>query len=218
MSVKTHPIPEDRFGDYVAELNSITSGTDLPHAACCAFLLGSGARIGEALTVRVKDLFAADGSPLERVTRSVEKKRQGDHRLTVTFPWEYLGAPLIAWRRWVQRHRAAGPDDYLFDVGWSGRPLSRYSLRRGNVRILRRLGIPPQGVGLHGIRKTIMRQILQDQMAQGKSWLEAVKYCQDFATHERIDTTIRYLLDDQPTDNPAMMRRIFGGTAAQNGE
>ena len=107
MSVKTHPIPEDRFADYVAELNSITSGTDLPHAACCAFLLGSGARIGEALAVRMKDLFAADGSPLERVTRPVEKKRQEVHRLTVTFPWEYLGGPLIAWRRWVSCVSAA---------------------------------------------------------------------------------------------------------------
>ena len=58
----------------------------------------------------------------------------------------------------------------------------------------------------------------QDQLDQGKNWLEAVRYCQEYACHERIDTTIRYLADDQPTDNPAMMERIFNISPAQNGQ
>ena len=218
MSVKTHPLPADRFVDYISLLASVDQMPLLPHAACCAFLLGSGARISEALTLRMRDLFAADGTPLERVTRTVMKKKGGKVvRLTVAFPWEYIGAPLIAWRRWVQRNMASGPDDFLFCRRWSGEPMSRHALRRGNVRMLDKLGIPWRGVGLHGLRKTILRKILRDQLDQGRNWLEAVRYCQEYACHERIDTTIRYLADDQPTDNPAMMSRIFGGNPAQNG-
>ena len=218
MSVKTHPLPADRFGDYISLLASVDQMPLLPHAACCAFLLGTGARIGEALTVRMKNLFAPDGTPLERVTRTLEKKRGRVAHLTVAFPWGYIGQPLIAWRCWVQRNMAAGPDDYLFCRRWSGEPMTRYALRRGNIRMLEQLGIPWRGVALHGLRKTILRKILQDQLDQGKNWLEAVRYCQEYACHERIDTTIRYLADDQPTDNPAMMERIFNISSAQNGQ
>jgi len=217
MSVKTHPIPEDRFMDYVAELNRIRDGVDLPHAACCAFLLGSGARIGEALTVRIRDVFAPDGTPKERVTRNVEKAR-ADRRITVTFPWQYLGGPIVAWHGWITRHRAAGPEDFLFSLRWSGGPISRFSLHRGNRRLLDRLGIPWRGVGLHGLRKTILRRILADQIREGRSWIEAMRYCQQFVGHDRLDTTIRYLVDDMPTDNPDMMRRIFGAQYQQTAQ
>lgn len=214
MSVKTRPIPEDRFRDYVDLLASVREGKFLLYAACCAFLLGTGARIGEALTVRIRDVFAADGTPRERVTRNVEKAR-ADKRITVSFPWQYIGAPIVAWRAWVVRHRAAEPDDYLFSVRWDGAPVDRTTAWRGQRQLLDSLGIPWRGVALHGLRKTILRRILADRIAAGSSWIEAMRYCQQVAGHARLETTIRYLVDDA-TDDPAMMSRIFAQQNVQS--
>lgn len=76
MGTRTRSLNEDEFRRYLAELNSPPERM-LASAAVCAYLLGSGARISEALNLRYKDVFFASGEPKTEITRTVSKKR--DH-------------------------------------------------------------------------------------------------------------------------------------------
>ncbi|MBQ8756601.1 MAG: site-specific integrase [Lentisphaeria bacterium] len=74
MGTRTRPLTEAEFSRYLLVINDPPPPM-LPSAAVCAFLLGSGARISEALGLRFKDVFLNSGEPKGEITRTVSKKK-----------------------------------------------------------------------------------------------------------------------------------------------
>ena len=184
MGTRTRPLTKEQTDRFIAVLNSAPE-SELPYAAAAAIALGTGARIGEVLSMRVKDLFAPDGTPLERVTRSVEKRRS-DVRLTVPFPWERMGAAVI---RWHQKKLLKGQEQIFI-----GR--DRKVCYRHQQILLRMAGLPETSVGFHGLRKTCLLRFFN---AFAKKWdvTTAWRKTQHLAGHSRIDTTLIYLDADR---------------------
>lgn len=195
MGTKTHRITDQEFADYLRVLRDAKAGM-LVFAALDCVIAGTGARIGEALDLAEKDLFDANGKPLERVTRNVEKKRRL-YRYAIEFPWGLLGGPVIDWRREaIRRRMILHREDKLFSVRVSGKPLSQRYCREKHAAILRHAGINPRGVAFHGIRKTFLSIMFFQRLreADGDFW-GALKYVQELACHESPETTLRYLAD-----------------------
>jgi integrase len=74
MGTKTRPLADEYISAYLGVLNQPPAQMEAT-AAVCAFLLGSGARISEALALRYKDVFTADGEPKRDITRTVSKQK-----------------------------------------------------------------------------------------------------------------------------------------------
>ena len=184
MGTRTKPLTNEQTEAFIAVLNSAPDA-ELPYAAAAAIALGTGARIGEVLSMRVKDLFAPDGTPLERVTRSVEKRRS-DVRLTVPFPWERMGAAVI---RWHQKKVIRGQEQLFI-----GRD-QKVCYRHQQI-LLRMAGLPETSVGFHGLRKTCLLRFFRT-FARKWDVTTAWRKTQHLAGHSRIDTTLIYLDADR---------------------
>lgn len=181
MGTRTRPMTQEETERFIQVLNEAPEA-ELPYAAAAAIALGTGARIGEVLQMRVKDLFAPDGTPRERVTRSVEKKRKDD-RLTVIFPWGRMGEAV---RRWYRAKIIKGQDQLFIDR-------NQKVCYRHQQKLLRMAELPARGIAFHGLRKTCLLRF-HSQFA--RRWGEAPttwRKVQKLAGHSRIDTTIIYL-------------------------
>ena len=132
-----------------------------------------------------QDLFTPDGTPLERVTRDIEKRRTAV-RLTVPFPWERMGAAVI---RWHAAKRIKGQEQ-LF-IGRNQKVCYRHQ-----QSLLQRAGLPGTGIGFHGLRKTCLLRFFN---AFARKWdvTTAWRKTQHLAGHSRIDTTLIYLDADR---------------------
>lgn len=234
MGTKTRALSADELTRYMRVITNPPEKT-LVYAAACAVIMGSGARVGEVLMMRIQDLFDSAGTPKIEVTRTLEKKggknfltpaferrlqtvflamglrydpaeitrnvaatnaRKRPKRLTVPFPWQQLGAPVIQWRAYVKKFYLRSDDALLFSIRYDGTPIHRRTLLRANRHFLVQAEINPRGVGLHGERKTFLRMIYRELISSGMREMEAVQQVQKLAGHARIETTILYLFDD----------------------
>ena len=185
MGTMTHSLNRQQTEAYIEVLNHAPDRL-LPYAAAAALVLGTGARIGEVLQLRIRDIFDAELRPRERITRSIEKRRQ-EVRLAVPFPWERLGAPIL---RHLQRKIFKGQDQLFIDR-------DRRVCFNHQQQLLRMAGLPPVGVAFHGLRKTCL---LRFHDAFARRWGETPttwRKVQRLAGHSRIDTTLIYLDTDR---------------------
>lgn len=202
MGTRTRPLTRQQTEAFIEVLNNAPE-SELPYAAAAAIALGTGARIGEVLSMRVKDLFAPDGTPLERVTRSVEKRRS-DVRLTIPFPWERMGAAVI---RWHQKKIIKGQEQIFI-----GR--DRKTCYYHQQRLLRRAGLAATGTGFHGLRKTCLLRFYKAFASKyGEHNPSVWRKVQRLAGHTRIDNTLIYLDADRDGASDHEIR-----TAWQNDE
>ena len=209
MGTKTHAMGAEGFVKYIDVLNN-ASGHLLPHAAIIAVIVGTGARIGEVLTMRDRDLFEQDGTPRPNVTRTLEKKRQKTPaRLTVCFPWEHLGGPIIRWRAEARKRFLTQPDAALFSIRYDGTPIHRASVLRNANEFLIAAGMNPRGVGMHGIRKTFLREVYRERIKQGADMMSALRHVQKLAGHARFETTLIYLMDEIDESLKDTVNQVF---------
>ena len=197
MGTKTHALTRDELGRYI-DLITRLSGPLLPYAAIAAIITGTGARIGEVLALRMGDIFDQHGKPLPEITRTLEKKRSSTPvRLSVFFPWDTLGAPVIRWRDEARRRFLISRTSLLFSLRYSGEPMNRVHCWRVHRELLQRAGIDPRGVAFHGIRKTFLTAMCAErERLQGSAGMITVmRSMQKLAGHSRFDTTLDYLQD-----------------------
>lgn len=208
MGTKTHALGWDEFRRYVDALNR-AEGRLLPYAAACAVIIGTGARVGEAVTLRDRDLFFPDGQPRPEITRTLEKKRGSLKRLTVAFPWEYLGSPVRRWRAAARERFLLRPDDPVFAVRYRRQPMNRVHVLRCNRELLAAAGINPRGVGLHGLRKTFLRAVYRQRIHEGDDMMNAIRHVQKLAGHARFETTLIYLMDEIEGSHRDTIQNVF---------
>ena len=233
MGTRTRALTHEEFSQYLTVLNDPPERM-LPSAAVCAYLIGSGARISEALNLRVKDVFLVSGKPKTEITRTISKKKdagkltpsalaalrrcgdvfgispeemqafilaypppaQKPHRLTVPFPWEAVGSSLIRWHEECRRQFLAKPGEAIFSARWTRSAMNRRSILRANRRLLEIAEVNPERVGLHGLRKTFLRRVFEEEVRSGADKFEAIRTVQRLAGHVRIETTMLYLRDE----------------------
>lgn len=228
MGTKTHAISRDEMARYLRVLASAT-GPMLVHAAVCAAVIGTGARIGEVLALRDRDLFSRDGVPLPDVSRGLEKKNRKEagqeetseeeearrkkraKRLSVAFPWKYLGGPVIRWREVARKSFLLQPDQMIFSVRNNGEPLNQRSARRVQWRFLEMAGISPRGVAFHGLRKSFLREVYYERRRNGDDMMTALRHVQKLAGHARFETTLLYLMDEIEGNHRETIEGIFEG-------
>ncbi|MBS1372074.1 MAG: site-specific integrase [Lentisphaeria bacterium] len=196
MGAKTRPLTEEEFSRFLGVI--LNPGPhELVYAAIICLILGIGARIGEVLELRDCDAFEPNGSPRRYVTRTLEKKRSKDpQRLSTFFPWEAIGGPVVRWRADVFRRFVFRREDRLFSVRNSGRPVSRYRVWHYNRIFLKRAGIEPRGVALHGLRKTFLTLIYFQRRRAGCDGITALRKVQQLAGHASFEETLHYIGDD----------------------
>lgn len=186
MGTRTRPMTKEQTDAFIAVLNNAPD-SELPYAAAAAIALGTGARIGEVLRMRVKDLFAPDGTPRERVSRDLEKRRSAV-RLTIPFPWERMGAAVI---RWHAAKRIKGQEQLFI-----GR--TRKTCYYHQQTLLRRAGLAATGTGFHGLRKTCLLRFYNSFARRfGEHNPTVWRKVQFLAGHTRIDNTLIYLDNDR---------------------
>lgn len=207
MGYAMRPLTEDELSKYLDVLQEAPEGRKV-YAAIAAIAIGTGARIGEILTMRVKDVVK-DGKVREKITRKIEKKRKTVYRDTC-FPIREL-RDLV--QRYVEsptvQHRFPTADDFLFSVRYAGGRLGYYSCWRVQKKLLHEAGLPETGIGFHGLRKTILTLVYYNQYRISKDMLGAVRYVQQIAGHESINVTIRYLGWDVVADEKRVLEESF---------
>lgn len=186
MGTRTRPMTTAETDAFIQVLNNAPE-SELPYAAAAALALGTGARIGEVLRMRVKDIFAPDGTPKERVTRDVEKNGAAP-RLTLPFPWKRMGNAVI---RWFQKKKIKGQDQ-LF-IGRNQKVCYRHQ-----QKLLKLAGLPATGIAFHGLRKTCLIRFHETFAKRfGGESPTVWRKTQKLAGHRRIDTTMIYLDRDR---------------------
>ena len=210
MGTLTHALTVDQFRRYMEVIDQVPD-RELPAAAVCAVVVGTGARLSEVRGMDVGDLFGPDGKPLERVSRTLSKKRSANPvRKTVFFPWDEVGSAVIRWHALAVRRFFRRADEPLFSVRWGGQPLSELHCWRRNKVFLERAGINPAGVGLHGIRKTFLTVMYYRRLeAEPGNMMGALRYVQDLAGHGTFEVTLRYLADQITTPHHELVTDIF---------
>lgn len=208
MGVKTRALNQEAFGRYIGVILA-ASDREVCYAALCAIIIGTAARIGEAIQHRVGDLFGPDGLPLARITRPVLKKRR-EVRRTTDFLWEVLGAPVLRWHEIARKRFLLERNDYLFSMRWNNQPVSRVHAWRVNKGFLQRAGIDPAGVAFHGIRKSFLtRMFYRRYQENGGDFFGAMRYVQELAQHESMFTTLLYLQDEIFGTHADTMKHVF---------
>jgi integrase len=133
-----------------------------------SFLLGTGARRGEALALRWKDLDLDKG--MVRIERSLEQTKAGlrfkapktkNGRRNVTIP-PWLVAELRTHRtrqqeRWLSLGMGRAPDDSLVFARWDGATRSPHWLTQKFAQAMAALKI---NCTLHGLRHTHVSQLI----------------------------------------------------------
>lgn len=157
------------------------------YAAISVLCLATGARIGEVLSVRLRDVVDPDTlDARERVARRVEKRRSVKIR-TVYFPPRFR--PIIERAAGLAVMRGVTPDGQIFKVCWK-------SAWRHNRAFLRRAGLPVTGVAFHGLRKTYLTRAFREKMAETGDTFASLKFVQELAGHAEFESTIRYIVAD----------------------
>lgn len=181
----------EEFARYVQILHWAEK-KDLLYAAVAAICIGVGARIGEVLRLRLRDIVNPDGTAKDEIVRCVEKKRRIDF-LRCAFPVEIFGEI-------IERHAARQIlthglffEDYAFCRRKSGRPVTYLSAWLHNRAFLKAAGVPVSGVAFHGLRKTFLTEYFLQIYKKTNDMFLAISATQKVAGHEDFGTTARYI-------------------------
>lgn len=210
MGTKTRALSRDEFSALLTCLDHAT-GRLLPYAAVIAVIAGTGARVGEAREVTAGDLFHADGTPRPEVSRTLEKKKtKHPIRLTVPFPWDSIGLPIIRWREEARKRFFIHSDSPIFSVRYNAQPLNRQRILEAARVLMERAGIDPRGVGLHGIRKSLLREVYRFRRDDCKEdMMTALRHVQRLAGHAKFETTLIYLVDEIEGSHKDVINSVF---------
>lgn len=179
-------LTDDEFLRYIAVLESAPKN-EAVYAAICVLCLATGARIGEVLGTRLRDIVDPDTlDARERVSRRVEKRR-GTKIRTVYFPPRFR--QIIERAAGLAVMRGVQPDGQIFKVCWK-------TAWRHNRTFLRRAGLPVTGVAFHGLRKTYLTRAFREKMAETGDTFASLKFVQELAGHAEFNNTVRYIIAD----------------------
>lgn len=171
---------------YIGVLESAPK-SEAVYAAISVLCLATGARIGEILSVRLRDVVDPDTlDARERVARRVEKRR-GVKIRTVYFPPQFR--PIIERAAGLAVMRGVTPDGKIFKVCWK-------SAWRHNRGFLRRAGLPVTGIAFHGLRKTYLTRAFREKMEETGDTFASLKFVQELAGHAEFESTIKYIIAD----------------------
>lgn len=181
----------EEFAKYV-QILQLAEKKDLLYAAVAAICIGIGARIGEVLRLRLRDIVNPDGTAKSEIVRSVEKKRRIDF-LRCAFPVDFFGE--IIEKHAAQQVLICGtdPDDYAFCRRKNGRPVKYWSAWMHNREFLKSAGVPVSGVAFHGLRKTFLTEYFLQVYKKTNDMFLALSATQKVAGHEDFGTTARYI-------------------------
>lgn len=211
MGYAMRPLREEELTKYLEVLRKESERRPV-YAAAAAIAIGTGARIGEVLKMRVKDVRGEDGKVREKLTRILEKKRGKVVYSDRIFPIEVL-------RELVQRYLDSEErrqffqkeDDYLFSIRWNGKPLSYNHVYKVQQNLLREAGIPGRGIAFHGLRKSLLTMVYYERQKKTGDSMAALRYVQEIACHKSLDTTLRYVGWELIVDEKETIENCFKG-------
>ncbi len=211
MGYAMRPLKEEELTRYLEVLRKESERRPV-YAAAAAVAIGTGARIGEVLQMRVKDVMDETGKVREKLTRKLEKKRGKVVYSERIFPIEVLREMVQRYldsderRRFFQKE-----DDYLFSARYSGKKLTYdhcYDIQR---ELLREAGLPVRGVAFHGLRKSLLTMVFYERQKKTGDSMAALRYVQEIACHKSLDTTLRYVGWELIVDEGQTFRDCFKG-------
>lgn len=181
--------PRTGFTDQ--EVNRILESLDtettkgLNDKALLSFLFFTGARVSEALSVRVKDIDMREGMPVVHLKGKGEKIRT----LPIVKAWAVVDELI--------RRREKGKEDFLFTSVRENKKMSRVGVHKMIKYHLGKLGMD-QSRSAHSARRTVISNLLESG--------ERLELVQKVAGHSSPNVTLRsYNVRDEPlAKNPLL--------------
>jgi integrase len=164
-------------------------------------------RPGELFAVRWKDLEPGR----IRIEEAVYRNKLGDPKTATSVGYVYISRSLeLELAMWKEFRLRTGPDDFVFEARYRGRPMDgRSYLRRFLSPLAKSLGI--QGLTYQALRRTFATQVQK---------LGSVKDAQAQLRHANASTTLGVYTQEIPESVretvEALDRKLFGETAGKN--
>lgn len=191
MGTMTRALTENEIADFVKTLQTAPE-TETMYAAIAALCIGTGARIGEVLELKIKDIVNDKGEALKEITRKVEKKRKTYH-VRCAFPVDIFGG-IIELHAAKQILRFGSlPNDYAFTRNWRGDRITEKTAWMHQRKLLQLARLPYTGIGYHGLRKTFLTAFFNEVYRSTDDMFLAMKSTQEIAGHENFNTTVKYI-------------------------
>lgn len=181
----------------ILELPIYPSPADIRDRALFAFLISTGARISEALSMNVTDLAPQDRRAWLRIT----KLREARSSLLMPLAWRMVALYLRSARPVLLGVRSDASKERALWISNTGRRMGREAARIAIIRLCEEAGIPIP-VTPHGLRKTVATHVYRRS--------KDLMLVKELLGHKSLRSTERYLasVHDQELDRAAKVHPL----------